>query len=318
MHVRTARAGSQSWQVDRIGAQARCRQASGRSPRLMRRRSIQSRLLLLWLLLAAAVWVPLQAHADLLGTVHRLRHKECGSVTGDLPRLRPSTGLDQVARTWSKGGRLAEAVEQTRYRGNQLASMQVQGTAQDANIAAALRDSYCNILTDARYSEIGMFRRGQGVWIVVAAPVSLPSTSQTAAFQSRLLELVNAARSRERKCGSTLFPAAPPVKASAQLNSAALAHARDMAEHDFFEHQGTDGSSPGVRATRAGYRWATVAENIAAGVTTPEQAVEGWLASPGHCSNIMQARYTEMGAAYALDPDSRPGIYWAQVFARPR
>ncbi|HCJ28080.1 MAG TPA: hypothetical protein DHV63_01935, partial [Pseudomonas sp.] len=59
-------------------------------------------------------------------------------------------------------------------------------------------------------------------------------------------------------------------------------------------------------------------ENIAAGQGSAEQAVSSWLASPGHCQNIMNPGFTEMGAAYATNPRSAATIYWTQVFGTPR
>jgi uncharacterized protein YkwD len=38
-------------------------------------------------------------------------------------------------------------------------------------------------------------------------------------------------------------------------------------------------------------------ENIAAGQMTPEEAVAGWLRSPGHCANLMNGGYSEMAVA---------------------
>ena len=64
---------------------------------------------------------------------------------------------------------------------------------------------------------------------------------------------------------------------SAMLNRAALIHSQDMAKNDFFEHEGSDGSKVGDRASRVGYRWRAVAENIAIGAETAEIVVEGWL-----------------------------------------
>jgi uncharacterized protein YkwD len=66
---------------------------------------------------------------------------------------------------------------------------------------------------------------------------------------------------------------------------------------------------------RTGYRARHVGENIASGVPTAREVVDGWLASPGHCSNIMDPRFTEMGVAYATERRSRGVIYWTQVFA---
>jgi uncharacterized protein YkwD len=91
-----------------------------------------------------------------------------------------------------------------------------------------------------------------------------------------------------------------------------------MASTGRFAHAGADGSTPGQRVERAGYRAARVGENIAAGPTSAAEVVEGWLASPGHCANLMDARFTEMGLAYAVDSRSAAGIYWTQVFATPR
>jgi len=45
--------------------------------------------------------------------------------------------------------------------------------------------------------------------------------------------------------------------------------------------------------------------------------LEGWLASPGHCANLMNPAYTELGAAYAVDPQSDAAIYWTAMFGAP-
>jgi uncharacterized protein YkwD len=108
------------------------------------------------------------------------------------------------------------------------------------------------------------------------------------------------------------------VKLSAALGAAALAHSREMAAQSRFAHEGADGSTAGQRVARTGYRAALVGENIAAGPTSASEVVKGWLESPGHCANLMDARFTEMGLAYAVDARSTSGIYWTQVFATPR
>ena len=78
------------------------------------------------------------------------------------------------------------------------------------------------------------------------------------------------------------------------------------------------GSTPAVRVTRGGYKYRATGENIAAGQTTPEEAVAGWIKSPPHCENLMKADYTEMGVAYAINRNSEMGVYWAQTFGTPR
>ena len=94
----------------------------------------------------------------------------------------------------------------------------------------------------------------------------------------------------------------------------------DMANNNFFSHTGSDGKSVDTRATRAGYTWSAVGENIAAGIplSSVSAVMEAWLKSPGHCANIMSSTYTEFGAAKISNPSSTYNAYWTQVFARPR
>jgi uncharacterized protein YkwD len=144
-----------------------------------------------------------------------------------------------------------------------------------------------------------------------------PTASQVQAVSRQVLELVNEARAQRRRCGWKRFDAGPPLALSDTLNRAALAHARDMAERRILDHSGHDGSTPGERAMRFGYRWRFVGENIAAGQSTAEQVVAEWLESPRHCANLMNPDYSEMGVAYAVEPQSEFGTYWAQLFAAP-
>ena|SRR5215831_3983210 len=136
------------------------------------------------------------------------------------------------------------------------------------------------------------------------------------AVRARVLELVNVARSRDRKCGSDKFVAAPPLSASRALDEAAAEHARDMARKDYFEHRGSDGSEPRDRVRRAGYKSRLTGENIALGPESAEEVVAGWLHSPGHCENIMDPRFRDIGIGLASGP-GRGKTYWVQTFGQP-
>ena len=135
---------------------------------------------------------------------------------------------------------------------------------------------------------------------------------------SRVLALVNDARARPRRCGSERHDAVPPLARSVELDRVALAHARDMAARKQMSHTGSDGSTPGERATRAGYRWRTIGENVAYGQPTAERVVAGWLESPPHCKNIMDPDYSDMGIGVAETPRGEAGPYWSQVLGRPK
>src|SRR5262249_54156569 len=102
------------------------------------------------------------------------------------------------------------------------------------------------------------------------------------------------------------------------LERAAIEHSHDMASHDYMDHTGRDGSLPSDRVTRAGYKWQTVGENLASGIVTPEEVVNGWVGSPHHCENLMSPQFTQMVVAYAVNTSSRGGIYWTQLFGTPR
>lgn len=138
-----------------------------------------------------------------------------------------------------------------------------------------------------------------------------------AEIRARVLRLVNEARSQSRRCGGERFAPVAPLAPSRALDDAALRHARDMARHNYFDHAGRDGSQPKQRVARLGYHSRLTGENIAFGPESAEEVVEGWLASPGHCANIMEPRIQEMGIGFAVGR-KRGEIYWVQTLAWPQ
>jgi uncharacterized protein YkwD len=141
--------------------------------------------------------------------------------------------------------------------------------------------------------------------------------ASASAIRARVVDLVNEARSHDRRCGREKFGAAAPLSVSRKLNEAAGAHARDMANRKYFEHRGSDGSEPKERVRRAGYESRLTGENIALGPESAEEVVAGWLHSPGHCANIMDARFRDIGIGVATGA-KRGQIYWVQDFGSPR
>ena len=133
-----------------------------------------------------------------------------------------------------------------------------------------------------------------------------------------MLTLVNDNRAVAQSCGSDNYPATTRLSWHCTLDSVADAHNRDMGDNNFFNHTGSDGLSPSNRVTNAGYNWSSVGENIAAGQQTVQSVMTAWMDSPGHCANIMNAVYTEMGAANYQVSGSDFSIYWTQNFATPR
>jgi uncharacterized protein YkwD len=258
------------------------------------------------------------AHADLVAKINGLRKTQCAARPAGAP-LRADDAAAAVARELARGKKLVDALKRAGYPASAATSLHVKGAQGEDGVRREIAAHYCSEVGDVRYAEIGLFQSGDEYWIVLAARELPPPPLIPAAAAARVLELVNAARAVARDCDAAHhFEAAQPVAASPSLDAVALDHSRDMAEHRKLGHPGSDGSAPADRVTRSGYAWRGVGENVASGQQTADAVVKGWLESPGHCENIMEPRFTEMGVAFALAPDQNPNIYWTQVFATPR
>jgi len=122
-----------------------------------------------------------------------------------------------------------------------------------------------------------------------------------------ILQLLNAVRQKGCTCDDTRYPAAPPLTWNDLLEKAAAGHSTEMVQRKYFSHTSTDGYNAGDRLTKVGYAWKTYGENIGMGYRDEKEMVEGWLKSPGHCKNIMNPLFKEVGVA-------RVGDYWTQDF----
>lgn len=233
-----------------------------------------------------------------------------------VPALRPQAALARVRI--GPGSFPESALEQAGYYAGRAEVIHVGG-APDAEAALeAIRTRYCRTLLDRELQDIGVARQGNEWTIVLARPAPPLALPDQMEVGRTILALVNEARASARHCGSRYFQPARPVAWNDALALAAREHSSDMAAHRRFSHRGSDDSEVAQRATRAGYRWRHIGENIAAGQTSAQEAVAGWLESPGHCANLMNPDFSEMGAGYAISRARMPGFaYWTQVFAMP-
>ncbi|MDL5031482.1 CAP domain-containing protein [Pelomonas sp. APW6] len=129
--------------------------------------------------------------------------------------------------------------------------------------------------------------------------------------------MVNTQRQRGAVCGTQSMPAVSAIRWSTALAQAAQRHSQDMVDRNFFDHTGSDGSNAGQRISAAGYRWSSWGENIAAGQSSAESVVQAWMNSEGHCRNIMNARYVDMGLACVRANGGTGRLTWTQDFASP-
>jgi uncharacterized protein YkwD len=284
---------------------------------------------------------------DALSAVQVLREGGCGGVVPATRPLRHEFALDGVAQQWAAGLPLWAAAERSGYPALTASGLFLSASAGPE--LEQLRRFSCLIVTSLDLRAVGVYRRGPDSWIVMlgdshatAVPAAVnriappltntrpfdsspplasspaPVHSTPAVLAAQALQLVNEVRARGVRCGGRQFAPAPPLTLSGTLAGVALGHAADMAEHDYFEHRDLSGQSPADRVRAVGYREKLVGENIAYGPKTLEEVVQGWLDSPGHCENIMDPRFAEMGLAYAAGQSGRHGLYWVQLFAEPQ
>lgn len=267
--------------------------------------------------LAFALGAPAQAQTDELANLINAYRAAPGSCAGRpalvAPRLAPVTALAQVRV--GTGTFLESALERLGYQAEQAESLSVTGPPDASAAMDALRDKYCDHLLSNAFSAIGTAHHGNEWQVVLARPLVFPVLPESQQAGQELVTLVNAARAQPRTCGTQSFGAAGPVTWNPALAEAALGHSADMAKRHYFSHKEPGGSMPADRATRAGYRWTRVGENIASGQHSVGEVMTSWLDSPGHCANIMNPGFTEMGAAYVIDPANRNHTpFWTQVF----
>jgi uncharacterized protein YkwD len=119
-------------------------------------------------------------------------------------------------------------------------------------------------------------------------------------LQQLMLDEVNAIRVKGCRCpDGKWYPPAPALKWDKQLEQAAQAHADDMVRRGFFSHVNPDGVGFSERVEAAGYPWMVIGENIANGYTSVRETVDAWRYSKGHCTNLMNQEFRDMGAAKA-------------------
>lgn len=146
-----------------------------------------------------------------------------------------------------------------------------------------------------------------------------PAWSQ---WEDEVLQIVNDVRAIGADCGEEgQFGPAEPLAMDPILRCSSRLHSLDMYERDYFDHDNPDGLDPFQRMEEAGFSGSYMGENIAYGQQNPEQVMEAWVDSDGHCSNIMNPNYTLIGVGYYPGAESRRDgkqHFWTQNFGAPQ
>jgi len=144
--------------------------------------------------------------------------------------------------------------------------------------------------------------------VAAAGPKAAPAVN----FRQEFLTQINRVRAQGCNCGSTYMPPAPPLNWNSELEMAALGHSQDMNRTGYFDHVSKNGRTMKDRITAAGYTYSgyrsfTIGENIAWGQRSIAEVMKGWIGSPGHCRNLMNPEFKEVGVALT-------NAYWVQDF----
>lgn len=106
----------------------------------------------------------------------------------------------------------------------------------------------------------------------------------------------------------------PPLRGSRLLDNSAQDWTNAMVSSDVFSH----GTNFAARISASGYVWRAAGENIATGFRTPAGVVRAWMASTGHCQNILNPTYGNVGTGVSRRPVSgwaSGAGTWTQDFA---
>ena len=130
---------------------------------------------------------------------------------------------------------------------------------------------------------------------------------------------INQYRTAGASCRSAgQFAPAQPLAWNGLLQQAATGHSQDMASRNYFSHTSQDGRSMADRINATGYAWASIGENIAAGYPGIDAAVDGWMASDGHCANLMNPVFKDVGLACVTSSTSTYSNYWTMNIGKTR
>nr|WP_286948072.1 CAP domain-containing protein [Pseudomonas sp. UBA6718] len=277
-------------------------------------RAISSVLLILLLGFGGSALAADEAQLVEAINAYRGQVQRCGALASpELPPLAsdPRLVLPVV------GGDLQDSLARNGYPMVNVQAITLSGPRDAQSAMQALRESFCRVVLDPQFVDVGVSRVDRDWRIVLARPLLGGRLGDWQAEGQKLLERINAARAQARQCGGQSFAASAPLAWNATLAGTAESHSRAMANGNYFDHRDRDGRTPGDRAELAGYSGMQIGENIAAGLDAADKVVAGWLASPGHCANLMNPAFSELGAGYAVDPKSDAGIYWTALFGAP-
>lgn len=249
---------------------------------------------------------------QLAEVIQEIRVKGCKGTQG-ISRLNKVQELDLAAQRFTPSSNLTSLMSEAGYRSVKSKMIGLGGQKSFVSLRSTLIGSYCDAILDPSFTDLGIGGSMSSAVILLSTPFvrEIPNRTETI---HEVVALVNAARQTGASCGSMHMPPVKPVQLHAKLTASSQFHAEDMARKDYYAHASQDGRTPTARMKEAGYVARTTGENIAAGQQTAREVVASWLLSPGHCKNMLNDQFTDIGLGVAININSQKGIYWVQNF----
>jgi uncharacterized protein YkwD len=175
-----------------------------------------------------------------------------------------------------------------------------------ATLARRRRLLHVTLAIGAVFFVASIVVRARVKWVIPPQPDPPVPHAQLNPIEARIVELVNAARTRV---------GADPLAVSDRLTLAARAHAQDMAAHSYLALDSAAGDTPVDRARAAGLDYDELAENVLSDpgddlAALPQRVLTSWLGSPSPRNNLLSPRFRTTAIAVAQAAD---GSYYVAL-----
>jgi len=161
----------------------------------------------------------------------------------------------------------------------------------------------------------------------VAVPVSLAATAAAAVGKTHRRHPARTCRGATAAIGASTRPALraavvclinrqrtarglPALAVDYKLNRSAQGWTDQLVSR----HEFTHGANFAERISAVGFHWSQAGENIATGFPTPYSVVAGWMRSTGHCKNILDPAFRDVGTGVNAHATVASNGTWTQDF----
>lgn len=231
-----------------------------------------------------------------------------------------SSSLALILAFTSASGSIASIASAAPIADEQLESASTSGSVDKSIIGGLLAIGLISVLTNSG-SKSGS-DAGAPKTSTPTSPATSPSPAYSNSQQSPSASAQNASiqqssltvdekRAFDLMNADRIANGLPALKLNMSVVKVARAHGQDMINRNYFAHENLDGLSPFDRMAAAGIQYGYAGENLAINRSV-DLAEKAFMNSPGHRSNILNSKYTEVGIGVRYDASG--SVYVVQNF----